>query len=200
MLKRRLVALALAVESVLLFPIAYQPNLRFDYIQTLSRWFAKAVPPETVFIGDSITSAGMQFHDFRTINLGSAGLQTYQVVQQLEKARSFNPRHIAIMAGMNDAGEGPIDRAELVGLWKQICAEPKIVITLPPPTSFDELNQRLAEINEIILTTCPKSRIIDLRRLAHKDGKVLPKYTEDGVHISPEAHAIWRSELRKFGI
>ena len=200
MLKRRLLALTLAVESALLFPIAYQPNLRFDYIQTLSRWFAKAVPPETVFIGDSITSAGMQFHSLRSINLATSGLQTYQVAAELEKARTFDPRHIAIMAGMNDAGEGPIDRAELVGLWKQICAEPKIVITLPPPTSFDELNQRLAEINEIILTTCPKNKIIDLRRLADKDGKVLPKYTEDGVHISPEAHAIWRSELRKFGI
>ena len=200
MLKRRLLALTLAVESALLFPIAYQPNLRFDYIQTLSRWFAKAVPPETVFIGDSITSAGMQFHSLRSINLATSGLQTYQVAAELEKARTFDPRHIAIMAGMNDAGEGPIDRAELVGLWKQICAEPKIVITLPPPTSFDELNQRLAQINQIILTTCPKNKIIDLRRLADNDGKVLPKYTEDGVHISSEGHAIWRSELRKFGI
>ena len=200
MFNRRLLALTLAVESALLFPIAYQPNLRFDYVQTLSRWFAKAVPPETVFIGDSITSAGMQFHSLRSINLGSNGLQTYQIAGQLEKARSFGPRHIAIMAGMNDAGEGPIDREELVGLWKQICAEPKIVITLPPPTSFDDLNQRLAQIDQIILTTCSKNKIIDLRRLADKDGKVLPKYTEDGVHLSPEGHTIWRSELRKFGI
>ena len=113
MFKRRLIALTLAVESVLLFPIAYQPNLRFDYIQTLSRWFAKAVPPDTVFIGDSITSSGMQFHNFRSINLASSGLQTYQIAGQLEKARSFGPKHIAIMAGMNDALKRPIDREEI---------------------------------------------------------------------------------------
>ena len=200
MFKRRLIALTLAVESVLLFPIAYQPNLRFDYIQTLSRWFAKAVPPETVFIGDSITSAGMQFHNFRSINLASSGLQTYQVAGQLEKARSFGPQHIAIMAGMNDADKRPIDREELIGAWKKICVDSRIVITLPPPTSFDNLNQGLAEINRIIRSTCPKNKIIDLRMLAGKDGKVLPQYTEDGVHLSSAGHAVWRSELRKVGI
>lgn len=200
MLRRRLLAMTLAVESALLFPIAYQPNLRFDYVQTLSRWFAKAVRPETVFIGDSIISSGMQFHSLRTINLGSGGLQTYQIVQLLEKARSFRPRHIVIMAGTNDAGEGPIDREELIGLWKQICAEPKIVITLPTPTALDSLNQRIAEIDQIIMNVCTKNKIINLRLLADKNGKIYPKYTVDGVHLSPEAHAIWRSELRRFGI
>ena len=200
MIKRRLLALTLAVESALLFPVAYQPNLRFDYIQTLSRWFAKAVPPETVFIGDSIISSGMQFHSLRTINLGSSGLQTYQVVELLPKARSFRPQHIAIMAGTNDAGEGPIDREELIGLWKQICAEPKIVITLPTPTAIDYLNQRIDQIDQIILGVCTKNKIINLRQLADGKGKIYPKYTVDGVHLSPEAHAIWRSELRRFGI
>lgn len=200
MLKQRLLALTLAVESALLFPIAYQPNLRFDYVQTLSRWFAKAVRPETVFIGDSIISSGMQFHSLRTINLGSGGLQTYQIAQLLEKARSFSPRHIVIMAGTNDAGEGPIDREELIGLWKKICAEPKIVITLPTPTALDNLNQRIAEIDQIILSICTKNKIINLRQFADKNGKIYPKYTVDGVHLSPEAHAIWRSELRRFGI
>lgn len=200
MIKRRLLALTLAVESALLFPIAYQPNLRFDYVQTLARWFAKAVRPNTVFIGDSITSAGMQFNSLRSINLGSSGLQTYQIAGELEKARSFRPRHIAIMAGTNDAGEGPIDQAELVTLWKQICAEPNIVITLPTPTSYENLNQRIAEIDQIILSTCPKNRIIDLRQLSDKNGKIFPKYTVDGVHLSPEAHTIWRSALLRYGI
>ena len=200
MIKRHLLALALIVESALLFPIAYQPNLRFNYVQTLSRWFAKAVPPNTVFIGDSITSAGMQFNSLRSINLGSSGLQTYQIAGQLEKARSFKPRHISVMAGTNDAGEGPIDRAELVGLWKQICAEPKIVVTLPTPTSFPPLNQRIAEIDQIIQSVCAKNRVIDLRKLADKNGMLEPKYSLDGVHLSPEAHTIWRTELRRYGI
>lgn len=104
------------------------------------------------------------------------------------------------MAGTNDAGEGPIDRAELAGLWKLICAEPKIIITLPTPTADDEMNQRITEIDEIILSACPKNHIIDLRQLADKNGKILSKYTLDGVHLSPEAHTIWRSELRRYDI
>lgn len=200
MLKRRLLALTLAVESALLFPIAYQPNLRFDYVQTLSRWFAKAVPPETVYIGDSITSAGMQFGSFRSINLASTGLETHQIIGQLEKARSFKPQHISIMAGTNDAGAGPIDRQKLVDLWMKICAEPKIVITLPPPTSFDDFNPRIEQIDQIILSTCPKNKIVSLRQLAGKDGKILPKYTVDGIHPTTAGIAVWRAGLDKVGI
>ena len=197
---QRLIVLLLLVQSALLVPIAYSPYLRFDYIQTLARWLAKAVPPDTVFLGDSITAAGQKFNDFRSINLGSNGLQTYQIAGELPKALSYSPRHIAIMAGTNDAGEGPIDPAELAGLWHTICAEPKVVVTLPTPTSSDELNQRIAQIDTIIAAQCKDRAIIDLRHLAGKDGKILAKYTIDGTHPSPEGLAIWKAELKKLGI
>ena len=190
----------IVIESALLAPIAYSPYLRFEYTQTLARWLAKAVPPETVFIGDSITAAGRSFNDPRTINLGSNGLQTYQIAANLDKARAYSPRHIAIMAGTNDAGEGPIDLAELTGLWRTICAEPKIVVTRPPPTVISDYNPRLAQIDEIISAECSERPVIDLRRLAGKDGKVLPKYTIDGVHLSDEALAIWKAELARLGV
>lgn len=200
MLKRNILVILVAVESLFLFPITYQPNLRFDYIQTLARWFAKAVPPETVFIGDSITSSGMQFHSFRSINIASAGLQTYQVLEELERAKTFKSKHIVAMAGTNDAGEGPIDEAEIIGLWQKLCAEPRMIVTLPTPTNYDHLNQRLAVIDRIILRTCTKTPIIDLRELADKTGRIRPIYTVDGVHPSPAAHEIWRKKLGALGI
>lgn len=195
-----LIVIIVVVESALLVPIAYSPYLRFDYTQTLVRWLAKAVPPETVFIGDSITAAGRSFNDYRSINLGSNGLQTYQVAENIPKALAYSPRHISIMAGTNDAGEGPLDIAELSGLWRKICAEPKVVVTKPTPTVLQVLNGRLEQIDAIISTECKGRPVIDLRRLAGKDGKILPKYTSDGVHPSEEALTIWRAELRKYGI
>lgn len=196
----RLVILLVVIESALLAPIAYSPYLRFDYTQTLARWLAKAVPPETVFIGDSITAAGRSFNDPRTINLGSNGLQTYQIAENLPKALAYSPRHIAIMAGTNDAGEGEIDVAELTGLWRKICAEPKIVVTRPPPTTIAEFNPRIARIGAIIAAECKDRPVIGLERFAGNDGKLMPKYTIDGVHLSDGALAIWKAELAKLGV
>src|SRR5687767_6751546 len=110
-----LIVMLVLAQSVLLAPVVYSSHLRFTYVQTLARWLAKAVPPETVFIGDSITAAGQSFNDLRSINLASNGLQTYQIAGEIPKALSFKPRHIAVMAGTNDAGEGPIDAQEMSG-------------------------------------------------------------------------------------
>lgn len=57
-LKPKWLAIVVVIETMLLVPIAYSPWLRSDYIQTIARWYAKAVPPPTVFIGDSITAGG----------------------------------------------------------------------------------------------------------------------------------------------
>ena len=192
--------LLVAVESALLAPIAYSPYLRFDYTQTLARWLAKAVPPDTVYVGDSITAAGRSFNDVRSINLGSNGLMTRQIAGNIPKASSFSPRHIAIRAGTNDAGDGPIDAARLAAEWRNICADPRIVVTKPTPTASLELNARLVQIDAIISAECKDRTVIDLRRLAGKDGRALPRYTIDGIHPSDEALAIWRSELEKHGI
>lgn len=197
---RGIVAILLAVETALLVPVVYSPYLRTAYIQTLARWFAKAVPPDTVFIGDSITAAGRSFDDYRSINLASDGLQTFQIAAAMPKALAYSPQHISIMAGTNDAGEGPIDPVKLSGLWRKICSEPKVVVTIPPPTNSDILNQRIEQIGAVITTECKERPVIDLQRLAGKNGKILPKYTTDGVHPSDKALLIWKAELRKYGI
>lgn len=198
--KSRLAFTVLGIETLLLLPIAYSPYLRFDYLQTLARWYAKAIPPDTVFIGDSITAAGMSFNDPRSINLAGNGLQTFQITELLSKALAYSPRHVSVMAGINDAGEGPINVQALQVLWKKICAEPKVVVTLLAPTAQDELNPRVVQINQIIRNECQGRPIIDLQRLAGEDGRIQPKYTIDGVHFSKAAIDIWRAELRKHGI
>lgn len=197
---RWLVVSAVLLEAVLLAPVLYDVDLRFAYTQTLARWLSKAVAPNTVFIGDSLTAGGRNFNDLRDINLGSNGLQTYQIAANMTKALTFAPRHVAIMAGTNDAIEGPIDEAEITRLWRTICAQPKIVVTKVTPTASDELNSRIDEINRIIGVECKGRPIIDLGLLAGPNGKVQPRYTADGVHPSSAAYATWRAALRRYGI
>ena len=59
---KRSLAMLLAVETALLVPLAYREYLRFIYTQTLAKWAAKGVPPNAVFIGDSVTAGGRGFN------------------------------------------------------------------------------------------------------------------------------------------
>ena len=196
----RSLVLLLVVETALLVPVAYSEYLRFTYTQTLAKWAAKAVPPKSVFIGDSVTAGGRSFNDWRDVNLASNGLQTYQIAASLPAALALSPRHVVVMAGTNDAVEGPIDPAELAGLWRTICAEPKVVVTLVSPTTSDVLNARIAQLNSITRRQCGGRKIINLSALAGKDGRIRPQYTVDGTHLSPAGNAVWQAKLRRIGI
>lgn len=189
-----------ALATVVILPLVGSEYLRFIYAQTVARWAAKAVPPDTVYIGDSVTAGGRLFNDARDINLGSNGLQTFQIAAMLPTALALSPRHVVVMAGTNDAVEGPIDAAELVGLWRTICAEPKVVVTLVSPTTSGLLNARIAQLNGIARSQCAGRTIIDLSALADKDGRIRPQYTVDGTHLSPAGNAVWKAKLRRMGI
>ena len=197
----RIATFIIVLEAAILFPIAYSPWLRFDYTQTLSRWAAKAIPPNTVHIGDSITAGGRGFNSRRDINLGASGLLTYQIASLIPKALSFHPNHIAIMAGANDAIAERADLTELRGLWQSICKIKGVVVTLATPTSSDVYNSRIAQINRVVRRECAPRSVIDLApKLADRRGRIQARYTVDGVHLSDDALEIWSSALAKFGV
>ncbi len=187
----------MAVLILALVPVAYDDALRFTYRQTLARWLAKAVAPDTVFLGDSMTAGAHALTGWRDVNLGTNGLQTYQIAATLGRARRFAPRRIVVMAGTNDAIEGPIDRAELGALWRTLCAEPKIVVTLVPPTIDATLNARVRIVNAVIARQCASRPVVSLAPLAGPDGRLQARYTGDGVHLSPAGYAVWDEALRR---
>ena len=189
-----------AIEAALLLPVAYSPSLRFDYQQTLARWGAKFVHPNTVFLGDSLMAGGRTFNGWRDINYGSNGLQTFQIAAQMPKARAHKPRHIVVMAGTNDAIEGPIDLAAQRRLWSEMCRDPRVVVTLAPVTQDDSLNRRIEQINALARQECRARRIVTLDELADAHGRLKPEFSVDGVHPSPAAYTIWRGKLSRLGI
>lgn len=190
----RLIAVLLALA---LAPVAINSHLRNTYRQTLAHWLSKIVPPPTVFIGDSIMTGGMWFDNLRNINLASNGLVTEQIAGNLKLAQAYNPKRIVIMAGMNDAVRG-FDPDKIRGLWETICKEPRIVVTLVPPSRWDELNKKIEQINRIILESC-KGPIVRLD-LADGSGRIKPEYASDGVHIGPKAYNQWIDRLRTIRI
>jgi lysophospholipase L1-like esterase len=171
-------------------------------LRTGNRRFPRPIAPDVVFIGDSITAGGRSFNDVTSINLATNGLQTYQVAANLSMALAYRPQHVVVMAGTNDAIEGPIDRREIQGLWEHICAEARVVVTLVPPSRSSTLNAKLDELNVIAREVCNSRNrpVISLAGLRGPDGLIQEQYTTDGVHLTPAAYAVWRAELRNLGL
>lgn len=177
-----------------LAPVAVNRHLRNVYRQTLAHWLSKIVPPPTVFIGDSLTAAGQWFDDVRNINLASNGLMTDQIAGNLKLAQAYRPKRIVVMAGMNDSFRG-FDPEKIRALWQAICQEPAIVITLVPPTKYDEINHKIDEINRIIEESSNGRPIINLD-LADENGLIKPEFAADGVHFGPKGYERWIADLR----
>lgn len=186
----KVLALLLAIA---LAPVAINSHLRNVYRQTLAHWLSKVVPPPTVFIGDSIMTGGMWFDDLRNINLAANSLRTDQVVKLLDRARSYNPKRIVIMAGINDAIYG-FDPGKLRQLWETICKEPNIVITLVSPSKHDELNREIDQINRIIKETCSGKPIVTID-VADENGRLKPEFAIDGIHLSAKGYEQWIKSL-----
>jgi lysophospholipase L1-like esterase len=198
----RTILIVSLIANLFLIPLLANSYLMFTYRETLANWMAKVIHPDTVFIGDSITASGRLFNSARTINLGTNGLHTDQIAVLMTNANSYSPKHIAIMAGTNDAIENKINPAEIFSLWDRITGEPKIVITLSPHTRIKALNERIDGINAIVTAAAAKRHrpVISLSELNGQDGLIQTRYTVDGVHLSPAALAIWRAKLSALGI
>lgn len=188
--------------NLLLVPLLANGHLAFVYMQILAHWKSKLIPPSTVYVGDSLTAGGRSFNHISDINIASNGLQTYQIAAVLTKAREYKPDHIVVMAGTNDAIRGPIDETDIKKLWTEICADPKVVVILPPQSRNEILNERLNKVKVIANSVCENQKrpIISLDALNGMDGLIKPEYTVDGVHLSPAGYEILRARLREKGI
>lgn len=188
------------IQSAVLVPLVKDAYLQVAYAQTLARWLSKVRHPDTVFVGDSITAGGGFFNDWRDINLASNGLQLYQIAAAVDGAGKLSPGRIAVMAGTNDAFEGPIDIAEQTRLWQHICSDSRVVVTLPPPTRIDDINARLSLIRPVVRSQCAARPMIEIADVADSTGKLRADMTEDGVHPTKPYYSRWRAALRTLAI
>jgi hypothetical protein len=199
---RRIILGTSLLANVLLIPVLVNNYLGFVYAQTFAHWISKITPPNTVYIGDSLTAGGHSFNHRTDINLGSNGLITYQIASLLPTARAYKSDHIVVMAGTNDAMRGPINEEEIRNLWAGICSDQKVVVILAPQTRSPSINERLDTVREIVKPVCEtqKRPIISLDVLTGDDGLIKPEYTVDGTHLTPTAYDILRERLREKGI
>ena len=187
-------ALAATLAAV---PVVVNPTLRAGYVGLLAHWRAKVQPPRYVFIGDSITAgrgAGLD-----SINLGESGLLTFQIVDRATTAMKYHPDAIVVMAGTNDALRD-IDPGKLMAEWDRlftVAGNIPVIVTLAPMTANAAFNEKILAIDEIARTAALEhsARIVDLNPELAPAGTLEPRYTVDGVHLTPAAYAVWTAKI-----
>ena len=110
---------------------------------------------------------------------------------------------IFVLAGTNDLfsrdgiNQGTIDDFdEMLRTIKN--AHAKAVVTLVPYEESTENANEISMFNEKLKELCKKENaiVVDLNPVIAPSGKLLPKYTWDGIHFSQAAYYLWQNELR----
>lgn len=208
-LRARIIRIGIAAYCILSLPFVLV-LLKSDYVQYVTiqmatNWKGKLVGVTSVYVGDSITAGGRNWGaPLDAINLAGNGYTVWQIKNQLEKAEIYSPKRLFILAGTNDIlGDRPFDErqfeldfARLLDRAQKMKAT--IIVTLIPFTSKAKPNQSIFLANQMIRALADSREIltIDLNPAIAPHGILLPEYTVDGVHFTPDAYKLWRAKLQ----
>ena len=181
--------------------------------------FFKQMPDgkkEIVFLGNSITEGG-EWQELsgrkNVINRGISGDVTYGVLARLDEVLSSKPQRIFLLIGINDMKRGiPPDTiaktyARIVETIRRISPKTKLFLQSVLPVNESMLgapykkltNESIRRLNVHIRSIAASSgtTYVDLHPvLADEKGALKSEYTQDGIHLWPDAYIHWVELLR----
>lgn len=207
-LRTRLIRVTIVAYGVLTLPTIFiflkSEYVRYVAIQTATNWKGKLTGVQSAYVGDSITAGGRNWGTpLGAMNLAGDGYTVWQIEGQLEKAEEYSPKRLFILAGTIDViGRRPFNQKEFKKdyarlLDRALKTKAEVYVTLIPLTSREEANQAIPSANQIIQALADSRGIatIDLNPTIAPNGTLLPNYTVDGVHFTPEIYKLWRTKL-----
>ena len=167
---------------------------------------------DIIFLGNSITDGGEWAELFQNANCKNRGISgdiTSGVLNRLETITKGQPAMIFLMIGTNDMNWGisndtiAMSIREIVQRIKQESPRTRIVVQSILPTNdcygyFSGHTKRYADvaiINGMLETMAEEEDVeyLDLySRFANEEGKLNPKYSNDGLHINGEGYLLWK--------
>jgi lysophospholipase L1-like esterase len=172
---------------------------------------------DIVFLGNSITDR-VDWNELLgradVHNRGISGDITFGVLQRLNEVIDGHPAKVFILIGINDISRNIPDSVILRNYGKIVrrikAGSPRTQIyfqtLLPVNNEFTQFrnhynkDEHILWLNEQIkaLGTQESIRVIDLHpHFLDRNGKLDPKYTEDGLHLNAEGYKVWANILRK---
>lgn len=174
----------------------------------LDELFGAPRPLRVLVLGDSITAANPGYVDALQAALpasaavtraGFVGKGAAYLRERLPALlEQTSPTHVVVLAGVNDLASGrslAAIREALAGIYLKVTAAgatPVAVEVLPWATyangrKFDLRAWRA--LNQWITTAAPAGAVVPTARLGDAEGRLPPRLTTDGLHLSRAGHA-----------
>lgn len=175
-------------------------NSRYDIFRL------SAPKPDVIFLGDSITEAGL-FNEFFTspakiYNRGVSADTSSDIISRLEEVINLKPDTVFLMVGINDLNRGssPIEIANNIKNIHDRLSEAGINVfiqkTIQCHPSRCSVTKKVNQLNEILSSSYKSSKIIDLGNLNSTNG-LSSELTTDGIHLSRKGYEEWLKHLRQ---
>ena len=190
--------------------LTFNEYVRFQFLEETNHYISKWKGLKYVFIGDSITAGGRNWgwslsgNPFSSRNFGCSGYTVHQVLALVPQALECRPKWVFVMAGTNDFLNEGFDQAKMLADYKTMLESLKKghtqpVVTLTPQSAYSEHSTDIAAFNSAVRQLCADESVpvIDLNPTIAPQGTLLPRFTIDGVHFTPDAYTIWIAELLK---
>mgnify|MGYP001822069636 FL=1 len=164
-------------------------------------------PGDVVFLGDSITEAGLWgeiFPDVPVKNRGRGGDTVALLAERLDQVVSGRPRAIFLTIGTNDLTHGPRDREVSYRQYRAIIdriqrASPSTAIhvqsLLPRGVKFRE---GIEAFNAELLRMARETGVHYIDLYPHflaEDGSIRDDLSNDELHLQGEGYALWAELL-----
>jgi lysophospholipase L1-like esterase len=158
-------------------------------------------------VGDSL-AAGCPFrtlsrHPLEVINLAKGGARLTDIAGQLERAQQIRARRFIIDGGLNDlfgaaASIRDIER-DFRGVLKVLDPGAAAIFTLMPYIAQREAAPRIDAANAMMAELCRERgiEVLDLNPHVSLNGARRPEMSDDGVHFTSRANAVWIAALRE---
>ncbi len=162
----------------------------------------------TVIVGDSLAlwmpPEALPQNRF-WLNQSISGETTAHMLRRLHYFASARPDTIHIMAGINDLKQGASEDSvvrnlqQMVGRLRQQHPQAQIVVHSILPTRWESLpSDRIQRVNGRLaqLAQQPRVTFVDLQTaFADDQGQLRRELTTDGLHLSRQGYAVWRTAL-----
>ncbi len=174
-----------------------------------------SVDQSLVFLGDSLTAFGQWGQFFprnpHLLNRGITGNTTHDVLGRLHEVTRQSPGIVVLMIGTNDLLRGSSIEATLAGVreivarLREACPSAQLVLlgVLPVREEMlpgaDSFNAKARELNRLVREWSSQDGLTQLdfhAEFLDEDGQLRRELTDDGVHLVPEAYALWAQRLR----
>lgn len=167
------------------------------------RWFI----PQIIIAGDSL-AAGCAFRSlapkpFGVLTVAKGGATLQEIAVQLSQVRGIAAQWIVFDGGLNDLLSDDSSLAQIEHdfrlLLRRMGAVRRATFTLMPHVADARWTARIDDANQLIAAICEQNGIgvLDLNPELSTDGVRRPEMTDDGLHFTSRANAVWVAFLKQ---